>query len=387
MQDELFQLPAAILASAGSNKYIWQAIIGERIQHRLYGRGTILGIEFLEKPFSVRISVHFDVDLKSADHKNTYIREFGPIAVTESIMTFLNPSLNIMEKARQIYKDRKKELEEARRRKEEKERERKAQIEAAQETANLAAEQQRKAELEQRAKQIRHICTERGIENLVHFTHIQHLRSILKKGLLGRNALNQLTQQHKPSYNDEMRLDGHAEAICLSISSPNYRMFYKYSHKKPQEWVVLLIDAAILWELDCAFCQNNAASSSMINKPLVDKKKVSEFRKMFDDFNQIYREQLNIPKNFPTNPQAEVLVFEPIAPRYIKEVHFYDKEARQKWHGENLGAYQMKLVVNQQFFRPRQDHLKWSSLHLDNTFKPEDLPNNDINFSDEDIPF
>lgn len=378
MQDELFQSPAAILASAGSNKYVWQAIIGERIHHRMYGRGTILGIEFLEKPFSVRISVHFDVDV---------IREFGPIAVTESIMTFLNPSLNIMEKARQIYKDRKKEVEEARRRKEETEREQKAQIEAAQEAANLAAEQQIKTELEQRAKQIRHICTERGIENLVHFTPIHNLRSILEKGFLGRNALENLTHQHQPRYNDDMRFDGQTEAICLSISFPNYRMFFKYSHNNRQEWVVLLLKSAILWELECLFCQDNAASSYVKNKPLGDKKKVSEFKQLFDDFNQIYRAQLNIPKNFTTNPQAEVLVLEPIAPKYIKEVHFYNNEARQKWHGENLLAYQQKLVISKQFFKPRLDWSKWSPAQLDNFLMPEGPQNKDIKFSDEDIPF
>ena len=373
MQDDLFQLPAAILASAGSNKFIWQAIIGERIHHRMYGRGTILRIEFLEKPFSVRISVHFDVDVKSEDHKNTHVREFGPIAVTESIMTFLDPSLNIMEKARQIIKDRNKELEEARYFKEEKTRKRKALIEAARALDNLAEKQQIKADLIQRAQQIRHFCTERGIINLVHFTPIQNLRSILDKGLLGKKGLKKLTPQHQPIYNDDIRFDGHTEAVCLSITFPNYRMFFKYSQNNQQGWVVLLIDAAILWELECAFCQNNAASKDVRNKPLVDKKKVSEFRKMFDDFNQIYRKQLNIPKNYPTNPQAEVLVLKPIAPSYIKEVHFHNKKARQKWLDENLVVYQQKMFVNQQLFGPRKDYSKWSSSETDNSFD-EDIP-------------
>jgi hypothetical protein len=81
-----------------------------------------------------------------------------------------------------------------------------------------------------REAQIQQICDERDIETLVHFTRVENLSSILQNGLLSRKALETSGQQFL--FNDPDRIDGHKEAICLSISFPNYKMFYPIREDK-----------------------------------------------------------------------------------------------------------------------------------------------------------
>jgi hypothetical protein len=119
-----------------------------------------------------------------------------------------------------------------------------------------------------RVSEIQRICIERKIETLVHFTRSQNLSSILQRGLLGRRVVENQSYAICPQYNDSYRLDGYKEAICLSISFPNYQMFYRYSNSDRQNWVILLLEASLLWNLDCAFCQENAASNNVTTIPI-----------------------------------------------------------------------------------------------------------------------
>ena len=85
-----------------------------------------------------------------------------------------------------------------------------------------------------REAQIQQICDERNIETLVHFTRVENLSSILQNGLLSRKALEILeeTRGQQFLFNDRKRKDGHKDAICLSISFPNYQMFYPIREDK-----------------------------------------------------------------------------------------------------------------------------------------------------------
>ena len=174
-----------------------------------------------------------------------------------------------------------------------------------------------------RASQIQQICTERSITTLVHFTRIENLRDILHEGLLDHQSLlKKHGQQFAP--NDRKRLDRHKEAICLSISFPNYQLFNRFSRPNEgsppdySQWVVLLLDAKALWELDCAFCQENAASNVVRYISLAERKKPDALKNMFVDVcrdtkgNVYQRQSLQIPDHYPTHPQAEVLVFDRI---------------------------------------------------------------------------
>ena len=213
-----------------------------------------------------------------------------------------------------------------------------------------------------RTSSIKQICHDRGIKILVHFTHIENLRRILGGGLLSRETLETIRDPLKkpPIFNDPTRLDKHPEAICLSIGFPNYKMFFKYASEKQSQWVVLLLDAKLLWELDCAFCQENAASNAVYTIPLKERKKPDALNNMFIDYDSISRQSLSIPDHYPTYPQAEVLVCNSIPVAYIKEVHFYEKLALEQWYSKNSGMDTETFLVSKQYFHPRCDWKVWT---------------------------
>ena len=230
--------------------------------------------------------------------------------------------------------------------------------------ANHIKQNERNKHEQNRSKLIRDYCAERHITKLCHFTRIENLKSILHLGLLGRTLLQEVSkiqQTQQSIFNDDYRLDGHTEAVCLSISFPNYKMFYKLNHSNPKEWVVLLIEPYLLWEFDCAFYGENAASNAVKHISLSERKCFSSFAQMFMDYNNHKRQDIGISSNCPTHPQAEVLILEPISPKYIMEVHFNDKEVTQKWLTENKGKFTQKFTYGSQYFMPREDWAAWKS--------------------------
>ena len=252
--------------------------------------------------------------------------------------------------------------------------------------------------------QIQRICVDRGITTLCHFTRIENLSSILQKGLLSRSILETSEQQF--FWNDPHRADGHPEAICLSISFPNYLMFYSIRRDKEDkqginhwQWVVLLLDAKMLWELDCAFCQENASSNAVRFILLKDRKKPDALNGMFvEDYHTINRQSLQIPSDYPTNPQAEVLVFDTIPARYINEVHFLTATALDQWFSSNQAASSQtfsdgrRYLCRRDYFSYRCDYQRWQSANLDNNDiseideHQECLENSEPSI-DDDIPF
>ena len=349
-------------------------------------------------------------------------------------------------------------------------------------------------------EQLRQICDERGITTLLHFTRIENLSSILQKGLLGRSLLEESGQDFV--WNDEQRLDAHKEAVCLSISFPNYRMFYSIREKKKEtneandsQWVILLLDTNILWELDCTFFQENAASNVTnriipearsgeriqvclgqqryfdvisrngypVNTPedvpdlivyrspanngewevaeystghripinqakaapalgiqsripqraarvaiellrsregeslrrcisLQQRKKPEALKSMFGDYvdrqgSRISRQDLQIPDNYPTNPQAEVHVSRLIPTQHIQKVHFWDVPTLHGWRSSNSETYSQAFSATRQYFQPRPDYAEWQSDNLDSDDIPEvDEPPGSL-LEPNDIPF
>jgi hypothetical protein len=75
-----------------------------------------------------------------------------------------------------------------------------------------------------RSFQIKTFCETRKIVYLTHFTKIKNLGSILKIGLFSKEFLNKEKIPHE--FNDQYRYDGCTNAICASVTFPNYKMFY-----------------------------------------------------------------------------------------------------------------------------------------------------------------
>lgn len=158
---------------------------------------------------------------------------------------------------------------------------------------------------------------QRNISWLYHFTRLENLSSILADGIVPREVLEANNAEVK--YNDGMRLDGQRGASCFSIGHPNYKMFYRLRQEdKKQEWIVIACKKEVLWLKDCAFCHENAASNNVTAIPIQDRKGIAAFEKLFASVDgKPAREEIKLHKSYPTNPQAEVLIFDVVEPKYI----------------------------------------------------------------------
>ena len=209
---------------------------------------------------------------------------------------------------------------------------------------------------------IRKICEERNITELVHFTHIDNLSSILYLGLMTREELDESGITYRIT--DDKRLDGYPEAVSLSISFPNYKMFHNKSYGQKEKWVVLSLFPKILWEFNCAFFPDNAARSNLRRTPIKQLKTVESFMDLFSEKDN--KRSSDLPSYYPTNPQAEVLVFNNIPSFYIREIYFCDDGTRDEWC-RSLSGGQWELIEdigfiftgNKKYFLPREDYSNW----------------------------
>lgn len=152
----------------------------------------------------------------------------------------------------------------------------------------------------------------RGIEQLLHFTSLENLPSIVVHGLLSRVEL--VRRQLGAYVTDEYRLDDVLEGVSLSVERPNWRML-KSMLARPREsqWVCLGLSADVLWMHACRFCWRNASSNAM-RKHRGRCGGPWAFDRMFDGSTE---ERNGLALCYPTFPDAEVQVLEPIAPTYI----------------------------------------------------------------------
>lgn len=209
---------------------------------------------------------------------------------------------------------------------------------------------------------IRGTCNQRQISRLIHFTRVENLSGILSRGLWSRTDLDLQFGQVQAITNDTLRADWHPESRSLSISFPNYRMFFKYRMLDERAtWAVLELDPSILWELDCAFCETNAADRRVSQQPLAERKSAAAFENLFCDLPDKPRAALRIPPFFPTDPQAEVLVFDRIDPCKIMSVCFDQREHLLNWQRQVGGNPAGQLGrIRHDYFMPRPDHRHWA---------------------------
>ena len=206
-------------------------------------------------------------------------------------------------------------------------------------------------ETENRKKDIRERILARGIQYLVHFTPISNLNSIIRYGLLPRKAL--LERGFPFDYSDEQRIDGFLNCISTSISFPNYKMFCKKRNEySDKTWAVVKIKKEVLWEHDCLFFQENAASSGSMAVPAADLYTIDAFDKMFYEVES----RSLFQDSFTTNPQAEVMVNGSIPSRYIKGIAFESKADRALIK-DVKGL--PEIEINKDLFSPRPDWRYW----------------------------
>lgn len=206
--------------------------------------------------------------------------------------------------------------------------------------------------LDMNKEMIKNVMAEHKITKLYHFTRIENLPSILQHGII---PVGQLAASDINYYNNDMlRLDGCKDASCLSISFPNYKMFYRLRKQDEKAaWVVLELDARILYELDCAFCYANAARGDVSALSVEERRSAAALANMFAERGHS-REELT--REYPTDPQAEVLAFAKIPPEFIKCVYVENTSVENTY----IEEANVKCLVNDYYFAPRFDYKNWS---------------------------
>ncbi len=202
----------------------------------------------------------------------------------------------------------------------------------------------------------------RGVHHLYHFTRASNLESILNYGILPRTTLD--NNSIKYEYNDAGRHDRCKNAVCTSIEFPNYRMFYKARMSNPNtDWVVIELDAKILYESDCAFCWMNAGDSRISSVKIEERKTYTAFKELFENRAGFQERDSHLNDSDPTNPQAEVLVFSNIPVDYITNIYFCDKDTGYKYinHVDSLSKMAEKEMVRVggYLFKYRVDYENW----------------------------
>ena len=201
---------------------------------------------------------------------------------------------------------------------------------------------------------IEEIVLARGITTLFHFTRIDNLEPILLHGLMTTKEIE--LAEFFAVTNDQHRFD-QTDAVCTTISWPNYKMWHSLKESDPDtDWILIALNASVLWERDCAFCKTNAASATVSCIPLDRRRTLAAFNEMFEDFEHKERTKLGIPDNYSTNPQAEVLVMNGVPVEYIKSVVFKSQILRDRYAAKYP---ELKTSLNRDYWYGRSDNKHW----------------------------
>lgn len=206
-------------------------------------------------------------------------------------------------------------------------------------------------------KEIREYAEELGIPYLLHFTHISNLEGVMDKGLLSREKVDE--SEDDIHTNDEGRFDGRKNTVSLSIAHPNDRMFYKY-REIDEDWCVIALSRKVLWELDCLFFKNNAATAEMSCLKDSELSTIESFKGMYEEQAGLdSREDQCLEPYDPTDKEAEILVFDHIPLEYIGAVVLSNRLVKKKYK-ELLSGVQIAInSPNKGVYASRLYRRKW----------------------------
>lgn len=202
---------------------------------------------------------------------------------------------------------------------------------------------------------IKSIIDERGITELYHFTRIENLESIVEHGILPVSEMKKEGLHFLD--NDKYRNDHRIDCNCISISYPNLDLLKSYKRKYGGHWVMIELDPRVLYETPCYFAEHNAATR-VIASNLWMRTGADALENMFqrrleiqlaDRVEPFSRFEVKDFPNFPTSPQAEVLVKGRISIDLVKNITFENMNDADKYRGV-LDEKNIKSCVNNEVF-------------------------------------
>lgn len=206
-----------------------------------------------------------------------------------------------------------------------------------------------------RSAEIEADAVRKGVKQLVHFTPVKNVSSILNRGIMSRDRLG----DQEFMFTDEYRADGWLDWISVSVSFPNYKMFYqkKMNSELAGDWAIMLISREVLWSLDCRFIFTNASRGSIRQKPEDSWGTSEAFGEMFAH----PRQRHNLPEAYATDPQAEVMVKSHIPESFILGVAVESRNVEAQLLNEGVS----RIRVMPELFRPRCDFEYWKNNWFD----------------------
>ncbi len=211
---------------------------------------------------------------------------------------------------------------------------------------------------------VRQKAHNRGTQSLYHFTSIENLMSIMERGYIySREKVDELKLVDDGYFTadyvdhmDEERFDGLRNYVNLSLSRPNWYLLNKYQ-KRPElshlDWCILCVEISPMFDDSTLFSVCNAASSTAKRYGVCGG--AAGFEKMFMQEvvtpRKIYTRH-NLPESFTTDIQAEVLVKDSIATKYIKTA-FLPRQSKLNQYQAAFKMLDLKsdiFSVNQELF-------------------------------------
>ena len=208
-----------------------------------------------------------------------------------------------------------------------------------------------------RQTKMRSAITERQISCLIHFTRVENLANILRKGIIPRNDL----PSSEFIANDTLRADGFPRASCLSVSFPNYKMLYTHKQGTSSNWAVLEISPEVLVDVRCSFYRTNAAASESRFQSEFSPETLLGAGALHQLFSEPFvglRDHLRLPPDYPTDPQAEILAFGKISPSRITGVALLRPEAAIEKLIQACSP-ELQITCPSAYFYRRHDHAHW----------------------------
>lgn len=229
--------------------------------------------------------------------------------------------------------------------------------------------EEQKRENKLQIESIKKVLESRSIINLIHFTRVENLESILTKGFIPRDILEKNNVKYYK--NDLYRSDGKTNCTCFSVEFPNFFLFRRFRQKEPNsKWAIIELNADLLikHEGEKYFCYQNAARGDiklLLSNNLL--KGGEDFENMFgeeDRYDRVsgsgvkLRNTIKGIKDYlPTSPQAEILVSGLISSKYIKKIYFNNVDG-YRYFINNLVSSDIsnfKFCIDSNYFLTREE--------------------------------